>query len=177
VCSLLELERAIARLENNPKYRFLVDELLWRKCTALYILGREAEADALKNELMSKEPNRVFYFELKQLNETVKELKERIEYGKEQKSEAETPKETTTDSELNRKADEPSRRTSESARIRRVAYEKRRSGIDKPRVHKREVSVTSVIGLTDIVLFVFIILLALVIIIAFFFLFRHSRHS
>ena len=174
---LKRVDVLVSRRGGDPAYLPIIDELLWRKCAVLYALGREAEADALKNALMSKEPNRIFYFELKQLNETVKELKERIKYGKEeqQESKTRTPKETAV-SELHREADEPSsRRTSESARIRRVAYEKQRSGIDKSRVRKREASVTSIIGVTDFVLFVFIILLALVIIIAFFFLFRRHK--
>ena len=56
--------------------------MLWEKCAVLYALGREAEADALKQDLMAKEPNRVFYFELKWLEQTAAALKERLESDK-----------------------------------------------------------------------------------------------
>jgi hypothetical protein len=76
---LNEIER---RQPGDKHFEMLFEEMLWRKCAVLYALGREAEADALKQDLMAKEPNRVFYFELKWLEQTAAALKERLESDK-----------------------------------------------------------------------------------------------
>ena len=179
---LHKVDDFISRCNSDKKFDRLMEEVLWRKCAVLYALGRDAEADALKDELMSKEPDRVFYFELKRLKETVEHIKRRIESEEEKQEqqgsevEAETPKETSADSEPHRETDESgTETTSGSHHTSRAACERRLPDTDESRVHKEEVSVASVIGMTDIILFALIILLAAAIVIGFFFLFRRHK--
>ena len=60
--------------------------LLWRKVAVLYALGREAEAEALKQSIIAKEPNRCFFLELQWLKNTIKDLKENLQTNKEQQN-------------------------------------------------------------------------------------------
>jgi|GEM_PF-3562651 len=58
--------------------------LLWRKVAVLYALGREAEAETIKQSIIAKEPNRCFFLELQWLKNTIKGLKENLQTEEEE---------------------------------------------------------------------------------------------
>ena len=85
-----ELEEHIATVDDmlhrrsgDSSFDALKEQLLWTKIASLYALGRDAEADTLKEEIMSKEPDRMFDFELRQLEENVEKLKRVLESERE----------------------------------------------------------------------------------------------
>jgi len=57
---------------NSP----INDELLWNKLSALYALGRDSEADILKDDIVAKEPERNVEIEKEWMEYSVSRLKE-----------------------------------------------------------------------------------------------------
>jgi len=65
----------IYKYGENGQFSALIEELLWNKAIALKALGREMEAEALKEKLISEEPDRVYDFELKLYESRATKLK------------------------------------------------------------------------------------------------------
>jgi len=76
---LARVDELIDRRRSEPEFRGVIEELLWRKVAVLYALGREAEAEALKQSIMAKEPNRCFFLELQWLKKVVPGLKRAVQ--------------------------------------------------------------------------------------------------
>ena len=76
---LRQLQHMEKRYLNDEVFQPVLKQLAWWKILALYALGREAEAEALKQSIIAKEPNRCFFLELQWLKNTIKDPKENLQ--------------------------------------------------------------------------------------------------
>ena len=88
---LAKIDTILTKYQGDPIFDALQEYLLWRKVAILFALGRDAEAEAIKQSIIAKEPNRCFFFELQWLKNTIKDLKENLQTNKEQQNNTTQP--------------------------------------------------------------------------------------